>query len=61
MAEPVMALCMGCRDENRKPTMQVMTNATPKTMEGKGGKTRNAMTGVCGKCGTKMFKFVKAA
>lgn len=30
------------------------------TMNGKGGKTRRALTGTCPKCGTKMFRILGA-
>ena len=35
-----------------------MVGAKEVTMNGKGGKTRMAMTGTCVKCGTKMFRIL---
>lgn len=50
MAE--QAYCVKC-----KAKME-MAEAKEITMKGKGGTTRKAMTGVCPKCGTKMFKIL---
>lgn len=47
------ALCMKCRDENNKPTMQAMTN--PKVEE---KNNRFSARGICGKCGGNVFKFL---
>ena len=47
------ALCMKCRDANKKPTMQVMKDA--KVEEKKG---RYFAKGKCSKCGGNMFKFM---
>jgi len=47
------ALCMKCRDDNKKPTMQAMTN--PVVTEKNG---RYSAKGVCGNCGGNQFKFL---
>ena len=47
------ALCMKCRDANKKPTMQVMKDAK---VEEKNG--RYFAKGKCSKCGGNMFKFM---
>jgi len=47
------ALCMKCRDENKKPTMQTMTN--PKVEEKNG---RYSAKGQCGTCKGNQFKFM---
>lgn len=52
MAE-LQALCMSCRDENKKPTKQVMKD--PQVEEKKG---RYSAKGTCSKCEGKMFKFL---
>ena len=52
MAE-VTGYCVKCKAKDRK-----MMNAKEVTMQGKGGKTRLAMTGTCEKCGTKMFRIM---
>ncbi len=52
MAE-LKALCMKCRDANRKPTMQTMTNVK---VEEKNG--RYFAKGTCAKCGGNQFKFL---
>jgi bacterioferritin-associated ferredoxin len=52
MAE-LKALCMSCRDENKKPTMQDMTNPTVEEKN-----NRYSAKGTCGKCGGNMFKFL---
>jgi len=46
------AYCVKCKAKRE------MLNAKEVTMKGKGGTTRNAMTGICPKCGTKMFKIL---
>lgn len=38
-----------------------MTNAREVAMKAKGGGKRRAMTGICAKCGTKMFKILGKA
>jgi len=48
------ALCMKCRDENKKPTMQTMTNP----VVSKNDKGRYSAKGTCNKCGGNMFKFI---
>ena len=55
MAE-LKALCMKCRDANKKPTMQTMTN--PKVEE---KNNRYFAKGICGKCGGNQFKFMSKA
>ena len=57
MAE-LKALCMRCRDANKKPTMQDMENPQVVEMKGKGGSTRFSAKGTCKKCGGNMFKFL---
>jgi hypothetical protein len=52
------ALCMSCRDENKKPTMQTMKNPQVEEKEGKGGSMRYSAKGKCEKCGGNMFKFL---
>ena len=52
--EVVKGYCVKCRDKAGR----VMTNAKEVEMKGKGGATRRAMTGICEKCGTKMFKIL---
>lgn len=46
------AYCVKCK------TKRDMKGAKEVTMKGKGGKTRMAMTGLCEKCGTKMFRIM---
>jgi len=50
------ALCMKCR-ENKKPTMQTMTNPVVTKNE----KGRYSAKGICAKCGGNMFKFMSQA
>lgn len=52
MAE-LKALCMKCRDENNKPTMQDMTNISVEEKN-----NRYSAKGQCAKCGGNMFKFL---
>lgn len=47
------ALCMKCRDENKKPTMQVMQN--PQVEE---KNNRFSAKGQCSNCGGNQFKFL---
>ena len=51
--EEVKGLCMRCRDDNKKPTMQVMKdiNVTEKN-------NRFSAKGTCTKCEGNMFKFL---
>lgn len=51
------ALCMKCRDDNKKPTMQTMT-APVVTKNEKG---RYSAKGICAQCGGNMFKFLSQA
>jgi len=57
MAE-LKALCMKCRDDNKKPTMQVMKDPKVIESEGKGGSKRYSAKGTCSVCGTNQFKFL---
>lgn len=57
MAE-LQALCMKCRNDENKPTMQTMTNPQVEEKEGKGGSMRYSAKGVCAQCGGNMFKFL---
>ncbi len=50
------ALCMKCRDDKNKPTMQEMTNIK---IEEKNN--RYSAKGQCGNCGGNMFKFMSKA
>jgi hypothetical protein len=52
MAE-LKALCMKCRDENNKPTMQDMQNPTVEEKN-----NRYSAKGTCAQCGGNMFKFL---
>ena len=47
--------CVKCKAKRE------MNNAKEITMKGKGGTKRAAMTGVCEKCGTKMFRILGKA
>ncbi len=47
--------CVKCRKK------QEIKNPKEVTMKGKGGVKRKAMTGVCPKCGTKMFRIMGKA
>lgn len=53
MSEPLQALCMKCRDENNKPTMQIMENVKVEEKN-----NRYSAKGTCQKCGGNMFKFM---
>ena len=44
--------CVKCK------TKREIKDAKEVTMNGKGGKTRMAMTGTCSTCGTKMFRIM---
>ena len=46
------AYCVKCKSKKE------MDSAKEITMKGKGGTKRRAMSGVCGDCGTKMFKIL---
>ncbi|MEX0689869.1 MAG: hypothetical protein WD471_01555 [Candidatus Paceibacterota bacterium] len=52
MAE-LKGLCMKCRDDNKKPTMQTMTNIKVDEKN-----NRFSAKGQCAKCGGNMFKFL---
>lgn len=51
--EELKALCMRCRDENKKPTMQIMKD--PQIIE---KNNRYSAKGQCANCGGNMFKFL---
>ena len=55
MAE-LKALCMKCRDANKKPTMQVMKNVVVAEKNG-----RYSAKGQCSVCGGNQFKFMSKA
>lgn len=55
--QDLKALCMKCRGDNNKPTMQVMKDAVVTKNE----KGRYSAKGQCSKCGGNMFKFLSAA
>ncbi len=46
-------LCMKCRDDNNKPTMQTMQNITVEEKN-----NRFSAKGICAVCGGNMFKFL---
>lgn len=46
------AYCVKCKAKRE------MSDAKEVTMKGKGGMKRAAMTGICPKCGTKMFRIM---
>lgn len=46
------AYCVKCKKKKE------MKDAKEVSMKGKGGTKRNAVTGVCPDCGTKMFKIL---
>lgn len=46
------AYCVKCKAK------RMMKDAHETSFKGKGGGTRKAMTGVCEKCGTKMFRIL---
>jgi len=48
------AYCVKCKAKRE------MKDAKEVDMKGKGGMKRSAMTGVCPKCGTKMFRIMGA-
>ena len=54
MAE-LQALCMRCRNDENKPTMQVMNDDTIQVTE---KKNRYSAKGKCTKCEGNMFKFM---
>ena len=54
MAE-VQALCMKCRNDENKPTMQTMN---PDSIEVTEKKNRYSAKGTCSSCGGNMFKFM---
>jgi hypothetical protein len=47
-----VAYCVKCRDKRE------MAGAKEVTFEGKGGQERQALSGTCPTCGTKMFKIL---
>lgn len=50
--EPVIAYCVKCKEKRE------MQEPKEVEMPGKGGVVRRAMTGLCGTCGTKMFRIL---
>jgi ssDNA-binding Zn-finger/Zn-ribbon topoisomerase 1 len=50
-----IAYCVKCKAK------QPMKDEKEVVMKGKGGTKRSAVTGVCPKCGTKMFKILGKA
>jgi len=48
-------LCMRCRDENKKPTMQVMNSESIVVTE---NNNRYSAKGTCENCKGNMFKFL---
>ena len=50
--EAVQGYCVKCKEKRD------MKDAKEVEMNGKGGKKRAAMSGVCTTCGTKMFKIM---
>ena len=46
------AYCVKCKAK------RMMKDEKEVSMNGKGGKKRAAMTGICEKCGTKMFRIM---
>ena len=50
------ALCMKCRNESNKPTMQDMTNITVEEKN-----NRYSAKGQCSVCGGNQFKFLSKA
>ena len=50
------ALCMKCRDANKKPTMQIMKNAKVEEKN-----NRFSAKGQCSVCGGNQFKFLSKA
>lgn len=51
--EELKGLCMRCRDENKKPTMQTMTEINVEEKN-----NRFSAKGKCANCGGNMFKFM---
>lgn len=51
-AAPVQAYCVKCKEKRD------MKDPKEVTFKAKGGKTRNAMSGTCPVCGTKMFRIM---
>ena len=51
--EELKALCMRCRDENKKPTMQTMENIDVQEKN-----NRFSAKGTCAQCKGNMFKFM---
>ena len=53
----LQGLCMKCRNEENKPTMQTMNDVQVTKNE----KGRYQARGTCAQCGGNMFKFMSAA
>lgn len=53
MSQELQALCMKCRNDENKPTMQTMQNPTVEEKN-----NRFSAKGTCANCGGNMFKFL---
>lgn len=53
MSNELKGLCMKCRNEENKPTMQTMTNVRVEEKN-----NRFSAKGTCENCGGNMFKFM---
>lgn len=53
MSEELKALCMKCRNDENKPTMQTMNNIAVEEKN-----NRYSAKGTCANCGGNMFKFL---
>ena len=52
-SDDLKGLCMKCRDDNNKPTMQTMTNVQVSEKN-----NRYSAKGTCANCSGNMFKFM---
>ena len=52
MTQEVQAYCVKCKAK------RIMKDPKEVTFKGKGGNKRNAMSGICPTCGTKMFRIL---
>lgn len=52
MSEVTMGYCVKCKEKSE------IKDAKEVEMPAKGGKTRPALKGVCGKCGTGIFRIL---
>jgi len=55
MPEEVIAYCVKCRQKRE------MKEPKEVEIKGKGGVKRRALSGICGVCGTKMFRILGKA